>query len=70
MMQDIHEGNEFLECGMAGSHVSTLERLFAWEKKLYDEVKVSLIFSLLLYMMQEHIFILVLLEVRMFLTVL
>ena len=55
MMQDIHEGNEFLECGMAGSHVSTLERLFAWEKKLYDEVKVRLIFCLLLYMMQEHI---------------
>lgn len=29
------------DCGMAGSHASTLDRLFAWEKKLYLEVKVS-----------------------------
>lgn len=28
------------DCGMiSGSHASTLERLYAWEKKLYDEVK-------------------------------
>ena len=26
----------------AGSHSLTLERLYAWEKKLYDEVKVIL----------------------------
>ncbi|CAM6037409.1 unnamed protein product [Sphagnum compactum] len=26
-------------CGMSGSHASTLERLYAWEKKLYLEVK-------------------------------
>ncbi|XP_057837250.1 protein ALTERED PHOSPHATE STARVATION RESPONSE 1 [Cryptomeria japonica] len=33
--------SEFVEdCVMiAGSHASTLERIFAWEKKLYDEVK-------------------------------
>ncbi|XP_031474848.1 protein ROLLING AND ERECT LEAF 2-like [Nymphaea colorata] len=30
----------FEECGMvSGSHSLTLDRLFAWEKKLYDEVK-------------------------------
>ncbi|KAJ7559560.1 hypothetical protein O6H91_04G091200 [Diphasiastrum complanatum] len=27
------------ECGMFGSHASTLDRLYAWEKKLYEEVK-------------------------------
>lgn len=27
-------------CMISGSHQSTLERLFAWEKKLYEEVKV------------------------------
>ncbi|GLJ52185.1 hypothetical protein SUGI_1110100 [Cryptomeria japonica] len=26
-------------CMISGSHASTLERLYAWEKKLYDEVK-------------------------------
>jgi hypothetical protein len=55
MMQDMQEGSESLECGLAGSHTSTLERLLAWEKKLYDEVKVShnLFFCLLLlYRMQ------------------
>lgn len=25
---------------ISGGHASTLDRLFAWEKKLYDEVKV------------------------------
>lgn len=28
-------------CMVSGSHASTLDRLYAWEKKLYDEVKVS-----------------------------
>ncbi|XP_006464213.1 protein ROLLING AND ERECT LEAF 2 isoform X2 [Citrus sinensis] len=34
-------GSDFVEefCMIAGSHLSTLERLFAWERKLYDEVK-------------------------------
>lgn len=34
--------NNFMEefCMIAGSHSSTLERLYAWERKLYDEVKV------------------------------
>lgn len=27
-------------CMISGSHASTLDRLFAWERKLYDEVKV------------------------------
>ncbi|CAM8921978.1 unnamed protein product [Rhodiola kirilowii] len=36
-------GSEFGEefCMFAGSHSSTLERLYAWEQKLYDEVKAS-----------------------------
>lgn len=29
-------------CMVSGSHASTLDRLYAWEKKLYDEVKVSM----------------------------
>lgn len=33
--------NLFENIGMiAGSHASTLDRLYAWERKLYDEVKV------------------------------
>ncbi|KAK2641004.1 hypothetical protein Ddye_022767 [Dipteronia dyeriana] len=28
-------------CMMSGSHASTLDRLYAWERKLYDEVKAS-----------------------------
>lgn len=28
------------ECMFSGSHQSTLDRLYAWEKKLFDEVKV------------------------------
>ncbi|KAJ0251722.1 DUF630 family protein [Hirschfeldia incana] len=33
--------SEFSEesCMLSGSHLSTLDRLYAWEKKLYDEVK-------------------------------
>lgn len=27
-------------CMVSGSHASTLDRLYVWEKKLYDEVKV------------------------------
>ncbi|XP_057501751.1 protein ALTERED PHOSPHATE STARVATION RESPONSE 1-like [Actinidia eriantha] len=36
-------GSDFVEefCMIAGSHSSTLDRLFAWERKLYDEVKAS-----------------------------
>ncbi|XP_062082431.1 protein ROLLING AND ERECT LEAF 2 [Humulus lupulus] len=35
-------GNVFENIGMvSGSHVSTLDRLYAWERKLYDEVKAS-----------------------------
>lgn len=35
-------GSDFIEefCMISGSHSSTLDRLFAWERKLYDEVKV------------------------------
>ncbi|KAB2617420.1 hypothetical protein D8674_013289 [Pyrus ussuriensis x Pyrus communis] len=35
--------SDFIEefCMIAGSHSSTLERLYAWERKLYDEVKAS-----------------------------
>ena len=29
--------------GGGGSHCSTVERLYAWEKKLYQEVKVRII---------------------------
>ncbi|KAL6222952.1 hypothetical protein ACLB2K_006342 [Fragaria x ananassa] len=36
-------GSDFFEdfCMIAGSHSSTLDRLYAWERKLYDEVKGS-----------------------------
>ena len=42
-------GSDFVEefCMIAGSHSSTLDRLFAWERKLYDEVKVIVEASLL-----------------------
>ncbi|XWS29507.1 hypothetical protein CRYUN_Cryun24cG0034900 [Craigia yunnanensis] len=35
--------SDFIEefCMIAGSHLSTLDRLYAWERKLYDEVKAS-----------------------------
>ncbi|XP_039069822.1 nitrate regulatory gene2 protein-like [Hibiscus syriacus] len=35
--------SDFIEefCMIAGSHLSTLERLYAWERKLHDEVKSS-----------------------------
>ncbi|KAL8472077.1 hypothetical protein ACS0TY_029340 [Phlomoides rotata] len=36
-------GSDFIEefCMISGSHSSSLERLYAWERKLYDEVKAS-----------------------------
>ncbi|XP_076930677.1 protein ALTERED PHOSPHATE STARVATION RESPONSE 1-like [Bidens hawaiensis] len=35
--------NNFIQefCMIAGTHSSTLDRLYAWERKLYDEVKAS-----------------------------
>lgn len=42
---DISEsGSDFFDdfCMISGRHSSTLERLYAWEKKLHDEVKVPL----------------------------
>lgn len=35
--------SDFIEefCMISGSHSSTLDRLYAWERKLYDEVKAS-----------------------------
>lgn len=40
-MREDSEEDDLLECGMSGSHASTLERLYAWERKLYHEVKVA-----------------------------
>ncbi|KAF9678850.1 hypothetical protein SADUNF_Sadunf07G0079000 [Salix dunnii] len=36
-------GSDFVEefCMISGSHSSTLDRLYAWERKLYDEIKAS-----------------------------
>ncbi|KAL2528037.1 hypothetical protein Fot_20638 [Forsythia ovata] len=36
-------GSDFIEefCMISGSHSSTLDRMYAWERKLYDEVKAS-----------------------------
>ncbi|CAJ1938063.1 unnamed protein product [Sphenostylis stenocarpa] len=42
--EDVDESaSDFVEefCMIAGSHSSTLDRLYAWERKLYDEVKAS-----------------------------
>ncbi|KAF7839973.1 nitrate regulatory gene2 protein-like [Senna tora] len=42
--EDIDDsGSDFIEefCMISGSHSSTLDRLYAWERKLYDEVKAS-----------------------------
>lgn len=40
--RDDDSGSDFVEefCMISGRHSSTLERLYAWERKLYDEVKV------------------------------
>lgn len=44
-------GSECVEdfCMISGSHSSTLDRLYAWERKLYDEVKVFLTYSFNIY---------------------
>ncbi|XP_073152940.1 uncharacterized protein [Henckelia pumila] len=36
-------GSDFIEefCMISGSHSSTLDRIYAWERKMYDEVKAS-----------------------------
>ncbi|KAJ3675242.1 hypothetical protein LUZ60_004284 [Juncus effusus] len=41
--EKIQKNNEFIEqfSMISGSHSSTLDRLYAWEKKLYDEIKAS-----------------------------
>ncbi|XP_071913892.1 protein ROLLING AND ERECT LEAF 2 isoform X1 [Coffea arabica] len=45
LTKDDNDGSssDFMEeyCMAAGSHSSTLDRLYAWERKLYDEVKAS-----------------------------
>lgn len=40
---DDESGSDFIEefCMISGSHSSSLDRLYAWERKLYDEVKVK-----------------------------
>lgn len=40
--EDDESSSDFSEetCMFSGSHQSTLDRLYAWEKKLYEEVKV------------------------------
>ncbi|KAL1190326.1 Protein ALTERED PHOSPHATE STARVATION RESPONSE 1 [Cardamine amara subsp. amara] len=40
---DDDSGSDFIEefCMISGSHSSSLDRLYAWERKLYDEVKAS-----------------------------
>lgn len=39
----VENGNDFVEefSMISGSHSSTLDRLYAWERKLYDELKAS-----------------------------
>ncbi|KAJ8619166.1 hypothetical protein MRB53_015352 [Persea americana] len=41
--RDDDSGSDFVEefCMISGRHSSTLERLYAWERKLYDEVKAT-----------------------------
>lgn len=58
---EFESSSEFSEesCMLSGSHQSTLDRLYAWEKKLYDEVKVitetfnSIFSSLFLYLVNR-----------------
>ncbi|CAH8344688.1 unnamed protein product [Eruca vesicaria subsp. sativa] len=40
---DEESGSDFIQefCMISGSHSSSLDRLYAWERKLYDEVKAS-----------------------------
>lgn len=40
-VEDLTSGIFESMCMISGSHASTLDRLFAWERKLYDEVKAS-----------------------------
>ena len=47
-LKDTYKDNDLTECGMFGSHAATLERLCAWEGKLYEEVKVSDLLYLLI----------------------
>ncbi|KAF8109596.1 hypothetical protein N665_0094s0062 [Sinapis alba] len=41
--EDDESGSDFIQefCMISGSHSSSLDRLYAWERKLYDEVKAS-----------------------------
>mgnify|MGYP000338367420 FL=1 len=39
-VRDAFYDSDSPECGMLGSQASTLERIYAWERKLYEEVKV------------------------------
>jgi hypothetical protein len=41
-LKDTYKDSDVADCGMSGSHAATLERLCAWEGKLYEEVKVPL----------------------------
>ncbi|OMO67531.1 hypothetical protein CCACVL1_20466 [Corchorus capsularis] len=40
-MEDLSNNLFYNTCMISGSHASTLDRLYAWERKLYDEVKAS-----------------------------
>ncbi|KAK8478213.1 hypothetical protein V6N11_073742 [Hibiscus sabdariffa] len=40
-VEDLNNNLFYNACMISGSHASTLERLYAWERKLYDEVKAS-----------------------------
>lgn len=40
-VEDIGNNLFYNTCMISGSHASTLDRLYAWERKLYDEVKAS-----------------------------
>jgi hypothetical protein len=44
------------DCGMAGSLVSTFDRLYVWEKKLYLEVKVCLLKTTILQLLRGVFF--------------
>ncbi|KAK1279554.1 Protein disulfide-isomerase 5-4 [Acorus gramineus] len=43
-LEDISHNMFSTSCMKSGSHASTLERLYAWERKLYDEVKFDVTF--------------------------
>ena len=52
-------------CMISGSHASTLDRLYAWERKLYDEVKV--LYTVYFLVTFRHFFMLAMLcfDIRM-----